>query len=388
MRILYHHRTLADGAEGVHIREMVDAFRGLGHEVQVAALAGDGSEASPNGPRCKWDVVSRMIPSWAYEGAELAYNFVAAARLRRAIRQFRPDFIYDRYNSYSNAAVSVGRRAGLPVLLEVNAPVAYERATYQEKPIKFPKLAARYERQICLRASHIIVVSTPLKEFLVEQRGIPASQVTVLPNGANPGRFDPRIDGTSVRNHRGLNGRTVIGFVGILRKWHGTELLFHAFSLAYRRCQDLHLLIVGDGPLEESLKGEAATLGIDDRVTFCGRLRHDEVPAHVAAMDIAVSPRATFYASPMKILEYMAMGVATIAPRMPNIEDIVRDGADGLLFDPESAESFARSLTALAEDIGLRERIGRNARLKIETSLNWLNNANAVIQMAESPRGK
>ena len=48
-------------------------------------------------------------------------------------------------------------------------------------------------------------------------------------------------------------------------------------------------------------------------------------------MDIAVSPRATFYASPMKILEYMAMGIPTVAPDMPNITDMVTDGTDAVL---------------------------------------------------------
>ena len=75
--------------------------------------------------------------------------------LMRAVREFRPDVIYDRYNSYSTAAARVARRTGLPLLLEVNAPVAYEREVYEHLPLRFPVLARRYERWICGRADRL-----------------------------------------------------------------------------------------------------------------------------------------------------------------------------------------------------------------------------------------
>ncbi|HVY62855.1 MAG TPA: glycosyltransferase, partial [Planctomycetota bacterium] len=143
------------------------------------------------------------------------------------------------------------------------------------------------------------------------------------------------------------------------------------------------LLVVGDGPAREELLAVGRELGIADRIKITGRVKHDEIPAHVAAMDVAVSPRATFYASPMKIAEYMAGGRAVIAPRMANIEDMVDDGRTGLLFEPESAESLARALRRALESAPLRRRLGRAAREEVEARLNWSSNARRIAEIAK-----
>jgi len=383
VRILYHHRTLGDGAEGIHVREMVSAFRGLGHEVRVAALVGEQSNGASNN-RSRWSSVSRLLPRGVYELAEVGYNVIGRRAVSRAIRQFQPDFVYDRYNSYSTAAVGAARGHGVPVLLEVNSPVVFERRAYGTRPLLFPGLAKRCERWICSCADHVFAVSTPLKEFLVSDRGVPESNITVLPNAANPQAFDLALDGTPIRRQLDIGHRTVIGFVGILRPWHGLDILLTAFSKLVACPQDLHLLLVGDGPMEPVLKDKVHRLNLGGRVTFTGRVSHASVQDYVAAMDIAVSPRATFYASPMKILEYMAMGVATVAPRMPNICDILEDGKDSLLFDPEDAESLAHALQTLVTHPSKARQLGAAARKKVETRFNWTRNAQRVIDRARS----
>jgi len=384
MRILYHHRTLADGAEGIHIREMIHALRELGHEVRVCALVGERSQCNAGHTRAanKWARIGRLLPGFAYEIAELGYNIVGRRVLAANLRAFSPDFIYDRYNSYSTAASTVAHRAGIPLLLEVNAPIALERTEFDGPRLSWPRLAARFERHICGMASHIFAVSSPLRDFLVTQRDVAIDKITVLPNGADPNAFDPHLDGTMVRNRFGFKDRTVIGFVGILRPWHGIELLFDAFSKLNPDGNNLHLLFVGDGPIEADLRSQTRALGLADRVTFAGRVAHQDVAACIAAMDIAVSPRATFYASPMKILEYMAMGIPVVAPRMPNILDICRDGIDAVLFEPENAESLEHAIRHILGDRSLAERIGAAARATIDSRLNWKRNAEAVIECA------
>src|SRR5262245_44308741 len=91
MRILYHHRTLADGAEGIHIREMIRAFRGLGHDVRVVALVGErGDIASPSRKTSRWSRVRAWLPHSAYELAELGYNVIGGRSVARAIIDFQP----------------------------------------------------------------------------------------------------------------------------------------------------------------------------------------------------------------------------------------------------------------------------------------------------------
>ncbi len=70
MRILYHHRTLGDGAEGIHVAEMVRAFRGLGHDVRVLSLIGEATNVRTTKQQ-RWSAVRRTLPGVAYEIAEM-----------------------------------------------------------------------------------------------------------------------------------------------------------------------------------------------------------------------------------------------------------------------------------------------------------------------------
>jgi len=383
VRILYHHRTLGMGAEGVHVREMVAAWRTLGHEVRVEALVGESEDAGSRG-RKRWSVLRRLIPDAAYELAELAYNVMARRTLERAIVAFRPDVVYDRYNSYSTAAVFAARRFGVPCVLEVNAPVAYERAIYEHLRLRLPRLAARYERRILLAADHVVAVSTPLKRHLCAQHGVAEAAISVQANGVDPARFHPQADGRSIRAELAIDEQAiVIGFTGDVRPWHGLHLLVEAFSRLRHAKIPLSLLILGgNGSSEPALRALVNERGLGHLVRFVDRVAHDKVPDFVAAMDIAVSARATFYASPLKIVEYMASGKAIVAPAMPNIAELLEDGRSALLFEPEDVGALARALQRLVDDRRLRDELGRHARQEVERRLHWQANARRLVEIA------
>ena len=174
-----------------------------------------------------------------------------------------------------------------------------------------------------------------------------------------------------------MTDATVVGWAGILRDWHGLERLLQATaSLA-----DARLLIVGDGPARAAFESEARRLGVERRVVMCGRVPHAEMPHHIAAMDIAVvADEKTGVASPMKLLEYMAMGVAVIAPRLENICDLVQDGVDALLFEPGDTADLSARLAEVAGDPALRRALGGAARAKIERQRNWCAVAREVLE--------
>ncbi|HLP43263.1 MAG TPA: glycosyltransferase family 4 protein, partial [Fibrobacteria bacterium] len=175
------------------------------------------------------------------------------------------------------------------------------------------------------------------------------------------------------------------GFTGIMRPWHGIDMLLEAFRRLRADCAvPSHLLLVGDGPIRAEIEAGIRSAGLEGHVTITGRVSHLDIPAYVHAFDIAVSPKATFYASPMKILEYMAQGKPVVAPDMRNISDIIDDGVDGLLFRTNEAASLAEGLAKLAKDAELRLRIGAMARRKVEERLNWIQNAKTVLAWTEN----
>jgi glycosyltransferase involved in cell wall biosynthesis len=371
MRILYHHRTLADGAEGVHIAEMIAAFRGLGHEVQVRGLAEGGEKA---GRRvAQW--VKRELPAAAFEAASVVSNAVDYADVRRAIRRTRPDFLYVRHARHSIGALEAAHHAGVPAVLEVNCLFAGP-SYLQFEPMVLTWIASRIERRALGLAQVVLAVSSPLARAITDASTV---EPVVLPNGADPERFDPACaDPARVRARFGLGHGLIVGWSGVMRDWHGLDLLLDALASV----PDVRLLLVGDGPARNAIERRAAALGLRARLVLTGRVSHAEMPDYLAAMDVAVvASDRTGVASPMKLLEYMSMERAVVAPRLENVRDLITEARDGLLFTPGDAADLARAIRLVASDAEMRGRLGAQARRTVLNVRNWRRNAEQVLAL-------
>jgi glycosyltransferase involved in cell wall biosynthesis len=264
----------------------------------------------------------------------------------------------------------------VPVLLEVNRLYSSDEHTRFEA-LRFRSFCRLLEEFAINQASVVATVSTPLAAF-VQELATDRSRVIVLPNGANPELFRPRPElRDKVRDELAWTDSVIVGWAGILREWHGVELLIRAVA----RVPNLKLLIIGDGPDRSRLDAIVERLALSDRVMFTGRVSHADVVRYIAAVDVAVSSAdRTGIASPMKLLEYMAMERATVAPRLPNIQDLIDDNADGLLFEPDNEQALSSVLRRLADDPALRLRLGKQARLKVMRHRNWQRNAEIVVR--------
>lgn len=371
VRILYHHRTLADGAEGIHIEEMVKAFRDLGHEVRVTGMATSaGSDTQKRAAQVK-----AALPGPLFEAASMAVNLAEYLAARRAIRELRADLIYKRHARYDIGTSRAASHCGVPLVLEVNT--LFSVPPYCDfEPVVFRRLARTFERRALQSAAVVLAVSSPLARQIGTLATIDA---VVMPNGADPDHFAPeRADGTAVRARHGLGTGFTVGWTGVLRQWHGLELLLEAVA----RIDQARLLIVGDGPARPAVEARAAALGMATRLSVTGRVPHAEMPDHIAAMDVCVvADERTGVASPMKLLEYMAMGRAVVAPDLDNVKDILRPGTEGLVFRPGDSAQLTAALHRLANDPRLRERLGLQARFRIVHERNWRDNARAVLKL-------
>lgn len=384
MRIIYHHRTLGDGAEGIHVREMIRAFRQEGHEVKVTGPVGEkgvGKGAAPK-PGLLGRVKS-SLPAFVFELMEVAYGFLAFFSTLLQILRFRPDFLYDRYITFNFGVVLAGRFMGKPVLLEVNAPLALERKQQKDEKLVFGGFAARVERWTHGLATRVIVVSSPLRDYL-ESEGLPKGRSVVMPNGANPEHFAVTLPDEALRQELGIpSGAFVVGFTGVLRGWHDLDLLVAAVAAMSSGSRRTCLLIVGDGPYRKTLQDLVDSVGLRGAVFITGLLPHAEVPRYVSLFDAAVCPGATFYASPMKLLEYMAVGKAVVVPDTPNFLDMIEPGVDGLVFSNGHSAALARQLENLRDSEALCKMLGVAARRRIEDRLNWRWNARACVALIE-----
>src|SRR5262245_30183800 len=135
---------------------MVEALRTAGHEVVVVGPPTYASASFGHEPKLLARV-KRLVPKALYEILEIGYNVAAYTRLRRAARAFKPDVLYERYNLNLLAGVWLKKRTGIRMLLEVNAPLARERAAYGGIGLK--RFARRLERFIWLSADFVLPVS-------------------------------------------------------------------------------------------------------------------------------------------------------------------------------------------------------------------------------------
>lgn len=382
MRILYHHRTLGDGAEGIHIRAIADGLSEQGHQVKIVSVVGEKTQfrSSQYAKEIKWDKIKSYIPGPLYELAEIMYNVKGIRMLSRKINTFKPDFIYDRYAHHSFAGVWCSKRFNIPLILEVNSPYSIQKTKWEKT--YFPGVSKMGERRILHAAPHILVVSTPLKEIVMNY-GVADEHITVLPNGTDPDKFTPNIDSGELRRQLGLEGKLVLGFVGILRSWHNIYKLIHSLEEIDLKRLNAVMLFLGDGPSFKEFFTYNRDRGHEDTIKFLGRIPHSEIHRYISIFDIAISPHATFYSSPMKILEYMAMEKAILAPDMKNIRDLVEDGETATLFEPDNAASLKEKLLLLLGSAALRKKLGKKARQRVLGQYTWSNNARKTVEIAQ-----
>lgn len=380
MRILYHHRIGSKDGQSVHIDGLVGSLRNAGHEVIVVGPAAAhrmefGDEAGAIG------FIRRQLPRAIAELLELAYNIPAFVRLYGANGRRRPAIIYERYNLFFLAGAVLRCIQETPFLLEVNAPLFDERNQYGGLSLK--RIARRAELFVWRRADLVLPVTEVLAQT-ISAAGVDPSRIVVVANGVSEDFLVPGSEARAFRRELGVDGRLVLGFVGFVRAWHGIETAIDVIA-ERGEALDLHLLVVGDGPAIDDLRRHAAERRVADRVTFVGLVPRSKIRRHIEAFDVALQPKVVPYASPLKIFEYMALGLPIIAPDTPNIREILRDGETALLVQRDRPEELANAIEKLANDAQLRKRLARNAKQALfDRRLTWHANAERVVTLAKS----
>jgi glycosyltransferase involved in cell wall biosynthesis len=318
------------------------------------------------------------LPQALYELLELSYSLVAYLRLRQEARIFRPDCIYERYNLFLLAGALLKRELGIPLLLEINSPLVQERSLHGG--LRLEKLARWAEGTAWRSADHVLPVTRVLGRYVAEY-GVPKARITVIPNGINVAHFAEAPAPEAAKAALGLADDLVLGFTGFVREWHGVDRVVRWLATSEAPANAM-LLVVGDGPARGALESLAKALGIAERVRFTGVLDRRQVPARVAAFDVALQPAVTAYASPLKLMEYLALGKAIVAPAEPNLREILEDGENALIFDTRDERGLETALTRLCGDAALRRKLSLGARETIvKRDLTWLGNARKVTRL-------
>jgi len=264
---------------------------------------------------------------------------LAFARLLRVTRRTRPVLLHTHLVHADAYGLLVGKLARVPVL----ASTKHGFNAFRER-----RSFALADRGLARLTDLHIAISTGLARYLAEVEGLDASRFEIVHYGIAPGGAPapaPRAP------------RLVC--VGRLVPIKGHDTLLRAVAAAAASVPGLTLEVAGDGPLRSELEALAAQLGLDDAVTFAGRVAQVE-PAYERAAVVVVPSRGEGFG--MVALEAAERGRAVIASSVGGLPEIVEDGVTGLLVPPDDVERLAAAIVELAADADRVARLGVAAR--------------------------
>lgn len=348
----------------VHLAEVAGALANRGAAV-LLLVAGIAPAAEPPA-----GVTLERLPG--PDKATATKRLLGQETLRRwlelRLREFRADALYERLALHSSAGALTAARLVIPYLVELNAPLPIEAATYRR--LDEPDAADRLERETLAAADRVFAVSRPLAVY-ARWRG--AADVEVMPNAVAIDRFPERhsLAAGASGDVPGRPPRAI--FLGSLRPWHGIETIARAWEMLGPTAPEL--IVIGDGPGRERLAAVGATT--------IGSVDHLDVPGLLAQADIGLAPYAPdapAYFSPLKLFEYLASGLAVVAGALPGVTDVVTPEAAWLI-PPGDAAALADGVRTLAADPILRSALGRAGRALVLEQHTWDIRAARVVEV-------
>lgn len=381
MKVLYHHRIASKDGQYVHVAEIIASLRKLGTEILVVApqLAEQQRFGGEVGIVAK---LKKNLPRVVYEILELGYSVLDFFKIAAAIVRFKPDVIYERCALFLPSGVVAAKLFRVPLILETNSPLFDERSKYGG--LGLPWVARWTERYVWRNAGAVLPVTHVLARRM-EKEGVDPARITVLANGINQEQFAVETNPKAIPAFAA--DRVTVGFVGFCREWHELDKL--VALIAEDESKKLCLLIVGDGPVIPALKEQVARLGCEHRVQFSGLVERKDMPAWLAAIDIAIQPAVVPYASPLKLIEYLATGKAIVAPSQDNIRELLEHEKNALLFTEGDTRGLLDAIRRLSKDEALRKRLAGAARATIaDKELLWDANGRKILAIAEHLRAR
>ncbi len=240
------------------------------------------------------------------------------------------------------------------------------------------------ESFVLQQSDRLITLTEACRRLIVDSEGVSESLVRAIPDGADvpTGRTAVAADKRS------------IFYVGQLYRWKGVDTLVRALA----EVSNATLTIVGSGVQENGtdidrarLEQLSGSLGLSDRVKFHAFVPYHQVPRCLAQASVAVVPlpdvlMSRYFTSPLKLFDAMAAGTPLVASNLDSIREILRDGENGVLVEPDSPTALAAGLRRVLDDPPFAAAIAATARAEA-AQYTWERRAERILEHLDQQHG-
>lgn len=381
-------RLPTEKAHGLQIMQNCEAFADAGAQVTLWAAR-----------RLNTPELSQVADPWTHYGVKTNFGI-----RRIPCLDFMP-WVNERLNLLMQIIFYL-QLGTFTLMMFVRALFAQAEVYYSRDPLSLfilsfikPRRALAYEahmlaagrggrwlqRQVVRRVRTVIPVTKKLAEDLQAQAASNA-QFLVAHDGIREARFTAVPSQAEARQRLGWpSGAFIVGYVGRLQTMtadKGVGTLVEALH----QVEGCTLALVG-GPDEmaEALRQVWINLGLDaTRFINAGQVAPDQVPLYLAALDVCAMPfpwtsHFAYYASPMKLFEYMASRRPVVASDLPSTAEVVTHDESALLYPPGDAQALASAIMRLRDDPMLRKRLADKAYEQVMSHYTWSARAQAIL---------
>ncbi len=372
----------------IHVIRVIQELRQLGHEVDLLAQL-DGriwkSHDLGHFERVQVRQLDQGLARLFERGVrriQSQFRLPYAAwfesdRFAQACRQELRDcdVLYERLGWIGYGGALAARAMHVPLILEVNGDHLAELEMEGMAPRGAQRwLSVALMRRLAHAASHTVAAGEGWRARYIERWGVDARTISVVENGSELVNLLAR-EQLRCFTHE-TNDALTIAYSGGFDAWQGVTILIRAVARALATGSNVRLLLMGAGAQMSEAQQLVRDLGIEARVTFAGRLGGREYAERLATADVGASPycgRDEF--SGLKLLDYKAAGLATIASGKNGQPAIITHERTGLIVPPCDQDALSRAIVRLASDYALVKQLGQAARVEAEQTHSWRHTA-------------
>lgn len=351
------------------IKNYVDALLKAGYKVDVFALG--KSEQTQPGLRlfCLMSKVWSQYP-WVYILAQIWFLLIATFRVGMACLKRRytlvhvhniPDFIV--FSAF------VPKLLGAKIILDIHDTMPESYATKFDLSLNHPLIVLlKWEERLSARFAHKVITTNQLHKMTLCSHGIDERKIEIILNVGNDRFFRPQ------KKQKLHDGLTLV-YHGTIAERLGIDLIIRALANVREKCPGVRLLLIGEGDLLDAIRSLVEELELENRVCFKGFVPVEDLSTHLCDADVGIIGNRSYteakknFMLPVKMLEYAAMEIPTIAPRLKVIQHYFNENS-AFYYEPDNVNALSHCIIQIYKDRKILVN-KKNGLRKFNQKYNW-----------------